>query len=89
MFGLTDRRVPVVEEVGGREISDRTVGSAVGPSLRLLVVGVVEVKLWGFADALVASRHAVRRVLLSRRAAWAASILAIRRSRGGYVQSKE
>ena len=45
MFGLTDRRVPVVEKVGGREISDRTIGSAVGPSLRLLVVEVGEEKL--------------------------------------------
>ena len=55
MFGLTDRRTQsVVAEVGGIEISDRTIGSAVGPSLRLLVVGVVEVKLWVFADALVA-----------------------------------
>ena len=70
-------------------ISDRTVGSVVDPSVRSLVVVVVEV-LEGlvFVDALVASRHAVRRVLLSRRAAWAASILAIRRSRGGYVQSR-
>ena len=25
MFGLTDRRVPIVEKIGGREISDRTV----------------------------------------------------------------
>ena len=33
MFGLTDRKVPVVEKVGGREISDRPVGSTVGPSV--------------------------------------------------------
>ena len=43
MFGLTDRRTQsVVEEVGGIEISDRTVGSAVDPSVRSLVVVVVE-----------------------------------------------
>ena len=48
MFGLTDRRTQsVVEEVGGIEISDRTVGSAVDPSVRsLVVVVVVEVWLW-------------------------------------------
>ena len=44
MFGLTDRRTQsVVGEVGGIEISDRTVGSAVDPSVRSLVVVVVEV----------------------------------------------
>ena len=45
MFGLTDRRTQsVVEEVGGIEISDRTVGSAVDPSVRsLVVVAAVEV----------------------------------------------
>ena len=43
MFGLTDRRTQsVVGEVGGIEISDRTVGSAVDPSVRSLVVVVVE-----------------------------------------------
>ena len=42
-FGLTDRRVPVVEKDGVREISDHTDGSAVGLSMRSLVVVVVEV----------------------------------------------
>jgi hypothetical protein len=42
--GLTDRRTQSVgEKVGGIVISDRTVGSAVDPSVRSLVVVVVEV----------------------------------------------
>ena len=42
--GLTGRRTqPVGEKIGGVVISDRTVGSDVDPSVRSLVVVVVEV----------------------------------------------
>ena len=43
-FSLIDRRTQsVVEKVGGIVISDRTVGSAVDPSVRSLVGVVAEV----------------------------------------------
>ena len=53
--GLADRRTQFVgEKIGGIVISDRTVGSAVDPSMISFVVEVGEEKLKSCADALVA-----------------------------------